>query len=66
MYFQLLNNVLCQVIHISLNFFQKLHEQDSGLKCSAWKNFGLDFALESGQILICGEVKSTHSLWPRV
>ena len=30
------------------------------------KDFGLDFALERGQILICGEVKLTHSLWPRV
>ena len=30
------------------------------------KDFGLDFALERGQILIYWEVKSTHSLWPRV
>ena len=30
------------------------------------KDFGLDFALERGQILICGEVKQTHSPWPRV
>ena len=27
------------------------------------KEFGLDFVLEGGQILICGEVKSTHSPW---
>ena len=34
-----------------------------GLKCSAWKRLVLDFALERGQILICGEgeVKSTHN-----
>ena len=43
-----------------------INKQDLGLSVQLGKDFGLDFALERGQILICGELKSTNSPWPGV